>query len=368
MSDEIRARLEDDGQTVTFHVARADWHGRKAKIELQQHVAVKRSGGIAQSTPLSTVQTTLAPVFQARLSEPVPGYAYRGAHIDMGYRAEIKIDDGVLVDSKRVVEIDVPHALQCATEAKGKANELIQPKDRYSLLANMRALSPADRLKAMAMSVVCGVLILVNMAIGWHDQWVPESQTYFYDHHGTKDGRRTSESPLMKAAGGSAAVGAGAFALLLAILRRYMKFELTQKGFPRRGSALRASELIRGVARVPLQQVRVRIVAASCECGQVRVQRNKRTETQSFAEVVHAVCLYDKPLAHVPAGAPLERYLDDEVDVEAAYRELLPPHKLGKNHGVGFLWEAQLIHPEYVDQEAKGDDAGLHANDFARWR
>ena len=73
-------------------------------------------------------------------------------------------------------------------------------------------------------------------------------------------------------------------------------------------------------------------------------------------------------LAHVPAGTPLERYLDDEIDIEAAYRELLPPHKPSQNHGVGFLWEAQLIHPEYVDQEAQGDDGGLNPNDFARWR
>jgi len=362
MDNRLQAELDPSGASVRLRVLELDWIGKQAEITVLRTVKVKRSSGVNYSETVAHFEVRLNALQDLRLEQAVTGFHYDGASIALGWVLRFKIDDGILFDSKVELPLVLP---QLPRDSAGDdPARIVDPVDRYSLLANFRALAPSDRLKAMAMSVVCGVLLLINMAVGWHDERVPESQVLFYDHTGTEDGKRTQESPLMKAAGGSVAIGGGAFIYLIALLRRYMRFELKQKKLPGRDSRIALAELVTGLARVPLEGAEIRIVVANVERGQVRVKRNKTTKIESFKQVVRAVVLHKQALPRIPANVPIERYLTDVVDFSQLYRALYPPLMIGSAHGIDLVWEVQLIHPLYVDQEAAGTVGELNPDDF----
>jgi hypothetical protein len=361
----ISAELSADRHSLWLFVQRSDWIGRRATLSLCRQARVKRSNGVHHEASVHDCQLLLS---SARVEVPLPApldvLDYDGAAVCLRHVLRLTVDDGVLFDS--TLEIPLPlYTLQLPSHP-AHSTQWIQPPDRYSLWTNLRSLAPLDRLKAVGMMVVCAVLMLVNMAVGWRDQWVPESQVWFYDHSGTKDGKRTSESPLVKAGTGSAAIGAGAFALLLKLLRRYMRFELKLRSFPRRGVRTHIREVLTGTARIPLSGATVRVVAANIEKGRETVKRDKKTEVRSFSVPGPAVILYERNLPSVPAQVAIDLYLDGEVDFDLAYAQLHPPILFGAHHGVGLVWEIQLIHPELVDQEVQGSTAEVQAEDFLR--
>ena len=204
------------------------------------------------------------------------------------------------------------------------------------------------------------VVIGFNTLLGVHDQFVPESQTYFYDHRGD-DG---SESPLMKSLVGSGATGLSIWLAIRAQLRKYMRIALKKNEAPRRGMRISAADLIEGESRVPLEQITVRVVACNRECGQYKRGSGTKERTVSFRKTTRAVKLYEKFLAHVPAHVPLQTYLDGEIDFEPMFASLYPPLMVTGSHGVEVAWEVQLLHPKFVDQELPGPNKDLAYEDF----
>ena len=47
-------------------------------------------------------------------------------------------------------------------------------------------------------------------------------------------------------------------------------------------------------------------------------------------------------------------HLDGHVDFEPIFTELLPPQLISDTHGIDVVWEVQLLHPDFVDQELIG--------------
>ena len=363
MSSSFRARIDHGltGEHVVCELSgfAPELIGHEAILSLRLKVDVKRSGGIDTTTPLfETLLKLSGPVLRV----PVPAwpahvYGYQGQHIDIGAVARLRVDDGMIFDTTLEAALDLPRRTLGGQAAKAAA--WIDPPDQYSLAANLRALSPKDRWIAKLLLAFAGVVGGGNVAIGLHDQFVPESNILWYDHHGSDGG----ESPAMKSLAGSGVLGVGLWVAIRARLRRYMRLALAPGvSTPRLGDRRPARELVRGEARVPLERSTLRVVAANRELGQYSEKSGKETKTRSFRNPVQAVVLYEQFLPHVPAGTPLSQHLDGEVDFTPVFTDLLPPLTLGEHHGIDVVWEVQLLHPEFVDQELGGPDQWIAAD------
>ncbi len=325
--------------------------GHDAKLSLRIQVDVKRASGVDSGESL--LERALR-VSATRLRVPITqfpdhAYAFQGQHIDIRLLARLRVDDGVIFDTTLEAPLELPPRRPLANTAQAAA--WIEPPDQYSLAANLRALSPKDRLIAKLLLAIAGVVGTGNAAVGVHDQFVPESQIYWYDHSGD-DG---SESPMLKSLVGSGFLGVGLWIAIRARLRRYMRIGLASGvGTPRRGERVAARQLVEGEARVPLERSTLRVVAANREKGQYREKSGKETKTKSFAHPLQAVVLYEQFLPHVPAGSAISDHLDGDVDFEPIFTDLLPPLTAGGSHGIDVVWEVQLLHPDFVDQELPG--------------
>lgn len=351
----FRARI-DHGLTGTMPACElsgfdAKLIGHEAHLSLRLKVDVTRSSGVDLTNPLFEAPLKLGgPVVRVPVSElPETLYAYRGEQIDMTIVARLRVDDGVIFDTTLETPLDVP--MRTLAKDAAKTANWIEPPDRYSLAANLRALSPADRWVVKLLLAVAGLIGGGNAVVGLHDEFVPESLVLWYDHRGS-DG---SESPAMKSLTGSGVLGFGLWMAIRARLRRYMRIALAPDvATPRRGERRAARDLILGESRVPLERSTLRVVAANRENGQYTEKSGKETKTRNFQTPVQSVVLFEQFLPHVPAGNALSDHIDGDVDFEPIFTELLPPLLIGNTHGIDVVWEVQLLHPDFVDQEIIG--------------
>ncbi|HEX6179506.1 MAG TPA: hypothetical protein VF057_14175 [Thermoanaerobaculia bacterium] len=277
-------------------------------------------------------------------------FSYSGEKISIEIHSELRIDDGALFDTTLTEQeqLDIGSRPSVADDAKS----IVQPGDAFNFAKNLAAIPPLNRAITIGLVLIGSIVIAINSWIGWHDQFAPAPMTYFYDH---RDSDGESESPLQKSLMASGALGAAIWLAIRKQLRKYMTFEL--HGVPQRicrGDVLRASTLLRGRARVPLENITVRIVACNMELGQYQRGSGTKKRTVSFKEPVRAVILYEQHVARVPAGHPVERYLAGEVAFEPMFRALYPPQMVGAKHGLALYWEVQLIHDDFIDQEVVG--------------
>ena len=368
MSDEIEASVVrgPDGCVVQLFVRDPALAGKRGSLKIEQNAKVKRSSPVHKSVVLAEEAFTLQPGQNLlRLGKVLDAvFAYRGAKLDLELKARIEIDDGVIFDTK--LELDLTsHCLLPERTAVPDHKGVHSPRDRFSFIANLRAIPAKARMTVLWLIFVGGPVVLINGLVGARDQFVPESQVWFYDHTGD-DG---SESPLMKALMGSGAAG---FALWMAIrsqLQKYMRFGAKLPGGRvARGVRCKVGEMIEGEARVALQQTTVRVVAYNQEHGQYRATegsgKNKRTVTKSFSDAGRGVVLYEQLLAYVPANMPLREYLEGEIDFTPVFDALYPPTMLGGTHGLSLKLEAQLLHPEFVDHEVEMDPGSVEVREF----
>lgn len=325
--------------------------GRDAVLSLRLRVDVKRSRGVDSNEALCEQKLHIGATRQSVSLPPLPKqvYRYRGRQIDIALVARLRVDDGVLFDTTLEAEVEAP--VRSGSGDASKASAWIEPPDQYSLAANLRALSPQDRLVVKLLLAVAALVGGGNAAIGVHDQFVPESQIIWYDHSGS-DG---SESPAMKSLTGSGVLGLGLWVAIRSRLRRYMRIKLQASvATPRRGERVSMRALVEGESRVPLERSTLRVVAANREHGQYTEKSGKETKTRSFTEPVQAVVLFEQFLPYIPAGSPIADHVDGDVDFEPIFTDLLPPLMAGSNHGIDVVWEVQLLHPDFVDQELPG--------------
>lgn len=349
--ERVQTRFEHAGERIRciVEVADASLYGHSAEFRLARKVVVKDSKPVHASDV----------VFRARIEvvgaqniveiprEQLRAYSYRGTLIDIELHTELKIDDGLIFDTLVREEQQIAAGLKPAisTDARG----IVEPEDAFDFIANLKAIPPANQLLTLLLMIVGGIVIAFNTWLGWHDQMAPDHLTFLYSH---RDSDGDSQSPLMTSLMASGAFGAAVWYAIRRQLRQYMSFEVT--GVPGRigiGDRIPAARLVRGKARVDLNDVVVRIVGCNMERGQYKRRSGSKERTVSFNHPVRAVILYEKRLERVPAHLPLERYLDGDVAFDAMFRALYPPQPVGREHGLSVHWEVQLIHDELVDQE-----------------
>jgi hypothetical protein len=357
------------GDYVELHVDDADLAGKRAKVRIERRAQVKRSNPVHKSETLHERELVLRPgTQQLPLGDMLAGaFAYQGEDLDLALAAHVTVDDGILFDTKLEADLARLCSLPPRESVPKDAKSVHSPRDTFDFIANLRAIPAKARMIVLGLLLAGGPVILVNALVGVRDQLVPESQVWFYDHTGDDGG----ESPLMKALAGSGAAGLAIWLAIRRQLQKYMRFEAK---WPlarlERGARCRADEIVSGEAGVPLEQVRVRVVAYNREHGQHRVQegsgKNRRTVTKEFSSDARGVVLFERLLPHVAAGEPLARHLDVDIDFDPLFQALYPPCRIGGTHGLSLALEAQLLHPEYVDHDVvldpgQVDPAQFHA-------
>ena len=346
---------DDDGCVVRVRVHDAALDGVFATLEVKHRAHVKRGSPVHHEYPVLTRRVTLRQgENRIALGDAIDRrFAYRGDQLDLRLLAELTLADGVIFNTDLDIDLSPGCLLVPRTARNEQAKSVHSPSDRFDFFANLRAIPAGARAKVLWLLIVGVPIVLGNLLLGTRDQFVPNSQVWFYDHRGS-DG--DSESPLFKALIGSGAAGAGIWMLIVAQLRRYMTFEAsTPEGLVTRDTRWQPDTMIAGKARVPLQQVTLRVVAYNCEHGQYTKREKKgnstRTVTREFTNNACGVVLYERLLPFVPAGGEVQRYLSGQVELGRLFDALYPPVMLGPHHGLSIRFEAQLLHPDFVDQE-----------------
>lgn len=336
--------------------------GKRADIEIKLEVETRRSRGV--NAEKSLYKQTLE-LRQSELELPLPAavreaYSYQSTALRIAIKLHIKIDDGILFDTRLVTEIvrDLPRPPAPPDDAA----KLIEPKDKFDFSANLKAIPPHNRLIVLALAALAVVLIGVNSLLGVHDQFTANTAVYWYDHSGS-DG--DAESPMLKSLMGSGGLGLAVWLAIRRQFRRYMQIQLRPEvKFPRRGQRLAARDLIQGSARVPLERAVLRVVAVNDEKGQYKDGSGTKERTVSFTTPFRGVVIYEQYLPYLPARTPVETYLEGELNFEPVFALLYPPAKSCNTHGIDLRWEVQLLHPLFVDQELACSTDGLVFDDF----
>lgn len=360
----IHFSVEEDASRVrcTIEVPDASLHGHEAMLRIRRKCLVKDSRPVNASDILwSRKIDSLQPrnelvIHRAQLQ----AYTYRGSQIDVEIESELEVEDGIIVDTtiREAEELLLGGKPQVNDDAKG----LIEPADAFDFLTNFKAIPARNQAITALLLVVGGIVIAINTLVGIHDQFKPDMQTWFYDH---RDSDGDSESPLQKALVGSGIVGAGVWYAMKRQLRKYMTFDLCNvPGQIGRGATLRAGQILRGVSRVELRDVRLRMVACNMEKGQYKRGSGTKERTVSFKTPVRAVVLYDQMIPMIPAGVPVESYFTGEIVFEPMFQALYPPQTVSSSHGIAVYWEVQLLHDELVDQELIGPVECFSWKDF----
>ena len=349
----VDIRFEDGGPGPSVRciveVGKASLHGHPAELRIVRKVTVKDNRPVHAS---EVVFRAAIGRLTARNVVEVPRdklllYSYEGQQIGIEVVSELEIDDGVVFDTTIRQREEMLLGLKPAisNDAKG----IVDPKDIFDFITNLKAIPPANQAITIALLAVGAVVIAFNTWVGWHDQWVPDAMTWFYDH---RDSDGESESPLEKSLMASGVLGAAIWYAVKMQLRKYMTFEVF--GVPERiaiATEIAVSKLVRGRSRVDLRDVIVRIVSCNMEMGQYKRGSGTKERTVSFKHPVRAVVLYEKRLELIPARAPVENHLDGVIRFDPMFRALYPPQVVGSSHGLSVHWEVQLIHDDLVDQE-----------------
>lgn len=356
-----------EGLNLRLLVQDEDLAGKVARFTVVQRFRCKVDSPVHKSRLLSEHEITLRAGEQDIALGRVPGdvFCYEGQKLDIELGGRLEIDDGVFFDTKLDVAITPVSTLPPRRKGAANAKDVHSPGDTFDFFANLRAIPSKARLAVIWMMALGGPIVMANFALGVRDQFVPDSQVYFYDHSGD-DG---SESPFLKALAGSGAVGAALWFAIRRQLRRYMEFNAKlPEGRLQRGLVCRPGDLISGRAGVALENVQVRLVAYNREHGQYTKQEkdgnSTKTVTKEFTSEAGGLVLYEQMLFHVPKDRPLEEVLAGEIAFDAMFDTLYPPVMQGGTHGLDVQLEAQLLHPEFVDQEVELPVSAIAAEDF----
>lgn len=363
---DLRMVADDAGEPgailVKLRVKDPELVGCEAVFSLRAEVTVERSGGIDESRAIDSEAFTVEPgEMEFRLSrEKLRHYSYAGRHIEMRLHCSVKVDDSIFFDSRVSEELLVQ--VGAKPRLNTDAEEIIDPGDVFRFFANLKAIPAANQSITLALVALGGFAILFGLAVGFHDQFSPASETWFIPPRNS-DGE--INHPLMASLVGSGVLGAGIWFLIHRQLRRYMTFRLARPPERiERGRDYRVEDFFAGTARVPLEEVTLRIVACNLECGQYRESRGTEVVTVSFEEPVRGVVLYEKQVSRIPAKMPIAQYFNDRMSFDPMFRALYPPSMVSGSHGVNLRWEIQLLHPDFVDQELVGPTQGLAYEDF----
>jgi hypothetical protein len=326
--------------------------GRSAHIHVIQHGETLRSGGHQNEELLSKTKFVIRQTKERIVLPGAKAYSYQSPQIAITIKAKLVIDDGVFFDTKieQACKLPLPRTDPREHDTQG----MVEPSDQYSFKENLKAIPVHNRLIALFLAGVGGLVIALNVLVGTHDQFTATERSWFYDQSNSKG---ESESPLMKALAGSGGLAAVLWLAVQSQLRRYAKLQLNTPKRITRDTKLAASQLISGSARVPLEGARIRIVAYNNEFGRYTKGSGKDRKTQTFRNPIRSICLFDQLIEHLPARSPINSVLQGDIYFDLAFDTLYPPVSLGDAAGIELEWELQLLHAKFVDHEvsAKSD-------------
>ena len=339
--------------------------GKKATFTIKRHVQVKDSRPVHDTEEMFKHKFT---VRGEKVTVPIPHHVledhpfqYNGEQIEIKCFGELVINDK-LIRKDTSVQKDLPVEALKKPEVLTNTNELIEPKDIFSFSKNLMAIPSHNKIATLGLLVVGLVVIVVNMLIGYHDQFSPEHATYLYSHF---DSDGDGSSPLVKALSGCGVIGAAIWFAIRRQLRKYMTFKFKPiTGSINRQSEHTVSDLFYGVSRTDLKDVTLRIVACNMEKGKYVRGSGSNQRTVSFSTPVRGVLLYSKKVTLIPKNQPVENYFRDSISFEPMFMALYPPSEVSESHGLFIYWEVQLIHNDFVDQELAGDTVHFRREDF----
>jgi hypothetical protein len=134
-------------------------------------------------------------------------------------------------------------------------------------------------------------------------------------------------------------------------LRTYLRGGFTQAlpAVITRGTVIPIGELIWGNARIPLDHLRIRVVAGNLECGRYKEGSGSSEKTITFTEPVRALVLFETELYDIPPG-PLQGLLPAEpIKLDVLFDALYPPNMVTEQYGVELCLVVQFIHVPFVD-------------------
>ena len=353
---------ENDVIRVQIEILSQDSMNRDASFVLSHRVRVKDSDPVHDDKVLyeHRFRTTDRKTTFTFPTSKFSGYCYNGSQIEIEYQGLLKIDDAIFFDTK--VTEELAYKVLKKPLLRRDAETLIDPKDHFNLLTNLRAIPVQHQVATLGLLVVGLIVIAINTIIGVHDQLSPESQTFLYSH---RDSDGDSSSPLGKSLAGSGAAGVAIWFAMRRHLRQYMKFSLHR--LPARidrATSLPMNQLVHGQSRVDLSNVTLRVVACNLEKGQYMRGSGSDRRTVSFSEPVQGVLLYQHKVRTVPAKKPVENYFPGELKFKRMFDGLYPPTRVSSTHGLFVYWEVQLLVDKLVDQELVGLIEPLKTEDF----
>lgn len=370
MAKTVRMQIVDHGAADRDGILRitfldAELVGKQVEFTLASEVKVDDSSPVHEEKVVYQKKFTIRADKLTRdiviPAKHLSRYTYKGNKISILLHCKLKVDDGLLFDTKLTESLDLP--LGKSPRVDNNSSAIIEPKDMFSFFANLKAIPAHNQLMTLGLAVIGGIIVVVNAIVGIHDQFVPDSMTWLYSHSSNSD----DAGPLEMALGGSGLLGAGIWYALKNQLRKYMKFHLS-KNLPNRlkpGVKYPVGKFFYGKSRVPLKNVTLRIVASNMECGQYQRRQGSTTRTVSFREPVRGVILFEKTAELIPANTTVSRYFQQEVfSFDEMFNVLYPPNMVSKTHGLDVHWEVQLLHPEFVDHELEGVKGRFSFDDF----
>ncbi|CCQ74576.1 hypothetical protein [Magnetospira sp. QH-2] len=333
--------------------------GHEATFRILTKVTVKDSDPVnEEEVHFSTDLMLDQPAVRIDLpDEPLRTFSYDGPSISIRTLAWLKVDDGLIFDTK--ISQDLPVHPIDKEKPTGDPIRTIDPRDDFSMTANIGAISwPARLLFGLVVILALGMIGGIFWVLH-HDLTVPLGQEIFFER-----GDSPMETLLFTLAGLFFIVRAS-WSLMKRILRRYILLTRPEpRSAIRLGDRIPVSRLVAGQSRIDLRNIELRVVAANLECGQVWRGRGKNRSLESFEKAGRAVTLYTKKVAHIPVGIPIADYFTGDVDFTPMFKALYPPLEIGSSHGLKVYWEIQLIHRDLVDQELRYDDLDYVYEDF----
>jgi len=349
----------------TIDVDDIDLYGKEATLKLISRVKVSDSRAVNEQKVLFTKKYTIDSGSNNILINlnKYKNFSYRWTQINIDLFVEVVVDDSIFFDTK--ITSKIQESLFVKPKVYSSAKALIEPKDNFNLIENIKAI-PFDAMAFVFwLSILWWIVILVNTIVWFHDQFVMESQTYFYSHTNSD---WESSSPLFNSLSTSWALWAWIWFMIKTQLRRYMSFVFKKTKFLwDRTKLYKVREIVTWKSRVDLNNVRLRIVACNMEKWQYKRWSWTKTRTVSFSNPIRAVSLYDENIDFIPKNTDISEYFKWDVSFEKMYKVLYPEQLISSSHWISIHWEVQLLHDKFIDQELIWGSKFFRYEHFLKW-
>ena len=363
------------GLTATLAIPEPRFLGKKARFTIEHIVRVNDHRPVNDSKVLFKHEFKVEGKGERTVKIPQrildkSLYKYTGQEIRIRCFGKLSVNDKLIFEDSSVQK-DLPAKALKKPSVSRDVQELIEPRDVFSLIKNFRAIPTGSKLAFIGLLLIGLPVMALNTYVGIHDQNSPESATWVYSHY---DSDGDPASPLFDSLLGSGGIGFVIWMAMRKKLRNYMTFRL--RGLPGKidpKAEYLVSDLVQGKSRADLKDVTLRIVACNLEKGQYVRGSGSTRRTISFSQPSRGVLLYSKTVALIPksrksvwssSDGRVENHFQDSFSFETMFKALYPPNRVSSTHGLFVHWEVQLLLDDFVDQELVGSPQRFRTGDF----